>query len=395
MKILYITAALPYGSGEAFAVGEIDLLRALGHEILVVPAYPRGEVMHVPDQWLDGVVSEKPLSLRMAGATLAKLRQNPKCLLRIACAIGRSRNPRILLKNAAVVPKGIWTANLAREWGAHHIHAYWAGCAATIALVAAECSGLPWSFTAHRWDIFENNLLDLKSERAAFVRFIAADGQRLAHSLGAAKVAEKGHVMHLGVELPPDPAPVRPDRKPPVLLCAAALSPVKGHAHLIRSIEVLRSRGVDCELWLAGDGVLRAELEQQTRALGLEDRVRFLGQLSHDRLLDMYRTRAVHGVVLASDSEGIPVSLMEAMSFGVPVIATRVGGNEELLGDRCGIMVRPRDPAALADAIERILTNPALAVSVGAAGRARIEERFSIDRNTRAFASLLTSAIHV
>jgi glycosyltransferase involved in cell wall biosynthesis len=334
MRIVYVTASLPYGSGEAFALTEIEQLRSLGHEILVVPMRPRGPMVHVsaqlgkPPGLPDPHVKTEPLlSARIARAALAQIGRDSQALVRAASTILASRDFRILIKNVAVLPKALWLAEVASGWRADHLHAYWAGCAATIAMVAAGCCRLPWSFTAHRWDIQENNLLDLKVERAFFARLIAADGRRLADSVGATRLSEEGQVLHIGVPLPPAGRSIAfcgPSRH--VILCPANLTAIKGHAHLLRAMRLLVNRGLDCELWLAGDGELRSELAQTVAAANLTAHVRFLGQLPHQSLLNLYENGAIACVVLASDLEGIPVSLMEAMSYSVPVVATNVGG---------------------------------------------------------------------
>jgi len=121
--------------------------------------------------------------------------------------------------------------------------------------------------------------------------------------------------------------------------------------------------------------------------LGLAHVVTFLGQLSHDELIDHYRTGSVDVVALASVSEGgrmaegIPVSLIEAMSFGIPVVAADSGGVSELVDDTTGILVPMRDPPALADALHRLALDPELADRLGASGRERIRADYDIRRN--------------
>ena len=117
-----------------------------------------------------------------------------------------------------------------------------------------------------------------------------------------------------------------------------------------------------CTLVLAGDGDQRPALEQQTAWLGID--VRFLGAEAE---VGPLLARA-DVVVLPSLHEGMSNAVMEAMAAGRPIVATDVGGTAELLDGR-GILVPPGDPLALADAIERLLTDPAFASRLG--GRAR------------------------
>ena len=88
----------------------------------------------------------------------------------------RSESTAVFVKNAVVLPKGLWLARLARRWHADHIHAHWGRTTATIGLVAAELTGIPWSLTLHRDDIAHPNLLSVKMRKAAFTRFISRSG---------------------------------------------------------------------------------------------------------------------------------------------------------------------------------------------------------------------------
>jgi len=150
---------------------------------------------------------------------------------------------------------------------------------------------------------------------------------------------------------------------------------VKGHQFLLQAWKLLRDRGVKASLWLAGDGELKASLKTLAAHLQLGDSIKFLGTLNHDDLLDSYKAGLVSAVVLASVDlgggchEGIPVALVEAMSHGVPVIATTTGGIPELVQPGTGLLVPPENPSALAGALENILKDEQLAQTIGQNGR--------------------------
>jgi glycosyltransferase involved in cell wall biosynthesis len=195
-------------------------------------------------------------------------------------------------------------------------------------------------------------------------------------------------VAHMGVELAALPEVRRADGRGlvPVVFCPADLIPVKGHRYLIEAVSILRKRGTNLRLWLAGNGELEEELREQTNALGLSDEISFLGLLPHQELMELYRRGEVDVVVLPSvdlgggEHEGIPVSLMEAMSYRVPVVSTTTGGIPELLGGGAGLLVPPADPGALAGAIGRLVRDPELRERQGDAGRDRVEESFSVEK---------------
>ncbi|MBB6030467.1 glycosyltransferase family 4 protein [Oceanithermus desulfurans] len=252
-----------------------------------------------------------------------------------------------------------------------------------MAMVASTVSGVPWSLTAHRWDIVENNLLQRKADHACFFRCISEKTRELALERGVS--VGKTLVLHLGVRLP-EVALSSTDNSSQgekfVVLCPAAFVKRKGHRYLVEALKFLPDQ---VELWLAGEGELRGEIEKQVKQLGLKSRVRIMGFLSHEKLLALYRERRVDLVALPSMNlgdglnEGIPVSLMEAMSYGLPVVSTSTGGIPELLRDGAGVLVSDKDPMALAEAIATLYRERAYAKAVGEKGKRRVEKEFSAE----------------
>ena len=138
----------------------------------------------------------------------------------------------------------------------------------------------------------------------------------------------------------------------------------------------------DAELLLVGDGPLRPEVERLVAELGLGERVRLVGNRSDVPVL----LAEAACVVLASDYEGCPLTVLEAMAAGVPVVATRVGGVPELIDDgRTGLLVEPGDESALAAAIGRALADRD---GLGVAAREEARRRFSRERMAAEIAQL-------
>ncbi|MCL5981693.1 MAG: glycosyltransferase family 4 protein [Firmicutes bacterium] len=388
MRIIYITSSLPYGPGEAFIIPEIEELKRQGHDVLLVPMYPRGKVFHDKAEALLGLARSQPLlSWEILKRALSTAVKTPvKAFSALALLVGHSRSVRIIAKNLAVYPKGLWLAYVAKEWRAEHVHAHWAATTATMALVAGELADVPWSFTAHRWDIAENNLIALKARKAAFARAIDRRG---AQELAA--FANWGnwlpHVIHMGVALPLGTehgrAPIESDVFRAVM--AANFVKIKGHAYLVEAVQLLRGRGVRIRVDLLGDGPLRSAIERKVRDYGLDEELKFLGSVPHGRLMAQLQAGAWDLMVLpsiedqAGEREGIPVSLMEAMSCGVPVISASTGGIPELLDGDAGILVPPKNPIALAEAIERLARDQALRRQLAEAGRRRVQEQFKLE----------------
>jgi len=167
-------------------------------------------------------------------------------------------------------------------------------------------------------------------------------------------------------------------RRPPVIGTAARLVPAKGIDDLLRALDLIAEDGLKPQLRIAGDGPLRAEIERRAKQLGLADRVTLLG-----RVQDMpafYRSLDVF-VLPSVTHEGLPLALLEAMATGLPVLATRIGGAAELIGEnREGLIVEPGDPQGLAAGLRRLLTDSAFRKRLGQNARRRVLQDFSVER---------------
>ena len=388
MRIVYVTSSLPHGKKEAFIIPEIEELKRQGHEIIIVPTYPRGRVLHGDAKALMGhVISEPLLTGGIAKAAVRQFVGDPVEASKVVSCLFRSRSRGIFLRNLAVYPKGLWLAELAHGWRADHIHAHWATVPATMALVAAEVSKLPWSITAHRFDIVENNLLATKAKKACFIRAINRRGAREIAERVSSETAPS--IIHMGVAIPPAKLMERrhdPGRVPRVVVPANLLE-VKGHTYLFEAVRLLKDRGVEVHVDLAGDGPLRKELMGKVEKLELRDRVAFLGLLPHEKLLGSMQTGTWDLLVLPSivsdsgEKEGIPVTIIEAMSYRVPVVSTLTGGIPEAFeGVEGSLLVPPRDPAALAEAIARLIGDLDLRERLVESARRRVEDSFAIEQ---------------
>jgi sugar transferase (PEP-CTERM/EpsH1 system associated) len=167
---------------------------------------------------------------------------------------------------------------------------------------------------------------------------------------------------------------VRPDQS--VLVTVGRLVPVKDHATLLESLQILRREGMSPLLLVAGEGPLAEMLASRAAALDVDKNVRWLGYRS-----DVESVLAAGDVfVLSSKSEGLSNTILEAMAAGLPVVATRVGGADEImLNGETGVLVPPASPDALADALAYLLRDPDARAAMGAAGRERVRAEFSLD----------------
>lgn len=168
------------------------------------------------------------------------------------------------------------------------------------------------------------------------------------------------------------------------------LSEEKGHIHLIEAMPLIRERHPRATLSVAGDGPERPALERRAAELGLNGCVRFLGRIEDPAPLlaqtDVY--------VQPSLYEGLGLAIAEAMAARCPVVATRVGGVPALVRDgTTGLLARPADPRSLAGAVDRLLSDAALAESLADAARRLVAERFSVERMVSRYEALYSELV--
>jgi glycosyltransferase involved in cell wall biosynthesis len=170
----------------------------------------------------------------------------------------------------------------------------------------------------------------------------------------------------------------------------ARLSPAKDHAHLLRAFAGLAAVDTRVRLVVVGDGELRADLLQLVRELGVKDRVVLTGSREDIATL----LGAFDCFVLSSYTEGLAMTLLEAMAAELPLVATRVGGNAEVVVDgETGIVVPARDTARLSEAMQWMSTHPAEARAMGARGRERAQARFSVEAMVSAYQDAYARAL--
>lgn len=241
--------------------------------------------------------------------------------------------------------------------------------------------------------------------RPGLTRFAARRASRLivvsryAAELAAHCGAPTGRIrlVHPGVDVPDRATAARAERRTLVTV-AAMLFAYKGHDVVLRALPSIARRVPDVEWVVIGDGPLRPGLEQDGRQLGIADRIRWLGAVSAEER-DDWLDRA-HVFVLPSrlpdegtGGEGFGIAFLEAAAHGLPVVAGRIGGALDAVEDgRTGLLVDPRDPAAVADAVVELLLDPARAGQIGAAG-ARRASQFTWSRHIRRVQEVLAEAV--
>jgi glycosyltransferase involved in cell wall biosynthesis len=256
--------------------------------------------------------------------------------------------------------------------------------------MASMLTGVPLLATVHGRNYYGDRLrrrvmYRAVSRWACLVAVCEATKEYLVEHVGVAR--GRVRVVYNGVEVDEIPAIKAKgvhgsSHRSPTIATVGRLSPVKGHSHLLLAARELVQRWRDLRVLIVGKGRLEGVLRQQVVDLGLSKNVIFTGHLEDVSALWNH----VDAFILPSLSEGMPLSLLEAMAAGVPPVATRVGGVVEAIEDgKTGLLVPAGDSQALAEAIRRLLEDQTLANEIGKSARQTVAGRFSLPRMVQAY----------
>lgn len=295
----------------------------------------------------------------------------------------------------AFYPKSVYLAEEMQKAGITHIHAHFASFPAASAYIIHQFTGIPYSFTAHGSDLHRDK--HMLCEKIADSKFVAAISsynrdEMLKHC--KAINPDKVRIIHCGVDI--EAFKANEDKsadKPLTLVCTGTLHEVKGQIYLVEACGKLKQKGIVFECHFVGDGPDEEMLRQKVAELNIEDDVIFHGRVPRSKVIEALSNAdvVVTPSVPTNDGrrEGIPVALMEAMAFGIPVVASDLSGIPELVDrDESGILVPPGDVDAIASALEKLANDPELRAELGAKGRERIVNDFNQDENARILSEL-------
>jgi glycosyltransferase involved in cell wall biosynthesis len=278
---------------------------------------------------------------------------------------------------------------LARRIRPHVVHAN-SSKAGILGRLAAWLANVPIRmFTVHGWAFSASDgrkrALYRWAERLVrpltTATICVSDAERVAGLAAQACNPQRTVVIRNGVDTAR--ALARPTAEPATIVTVGRLQAPKDPLTFVRALASLEPRRF--RALLVGDGPERAAVEAEIAALGLGASVELLGE--REDVANLLAESQVFA--LATRSEGLPLSVLEAMASGLPVVASRVGGLPELVVEgETGLLVPPGDPAALARDLERLLADPAFRARLGAAGRRRVETSFRIDESHRAHLDL-------
>ncbi len=285
---------------------------------------------------------------------------------------------------------------LLRKFRPQLIHAHFATKATAAARELASELRVPFTFTAHRYDIYDKPPADFAARAAAAAAVVTVSQANVRYMVDTLGVeAGNIHLISCGVDTEQFRSNgARAD--PPHIVCVARLKPFKNQKLLLEACALLCASGVVFRCVLVGDGPTRDELVALRARLGLERVVELVGAARQSQVLGWWQRASV--AALTSESEGMPVCLMEAAACGVPAVATAVGGVAEMIEHGVtGLLAPSRNAVAVAAALKRLLVDRDLAARMGSAARRLAVERFSVvhqvDRLLALWAQLLGTSV--
>ncbi|MDQ7777515.1 exopolysaccharide biosynthesis GT4 family glycosyltransferase EpsE [Paracoccus aminovorans] len=295
----------------------------------------------------------------------------------------------------ALLAMGARLKRIAREQGWRHVHVHSCADSLNIAMFAERLGGPSYSLTLHGPTLegYGPNQRQ-KWRHARFATIISRLLMGVAQRDIGPDLPAVVNIAPMGVDLSQirraapwqPPAPGEALR----LFSCGRLNAVKGHDHLIRTVEILRAQGIDARLEIAGEDEqggsgYHRHLDALIAEKGLGDAVTLLGAVSEDRV--RAGLERAHVFALASLNEGISVAIMEAMAMEMPVVVTDVGGNHELIASgQDAILVPAEAPEVMAEAIAGLYADPEDARRLAQASRAKVAAAFHHRRSAEAVA---------
>lgn len=380
---------------ETFILREINELERLGQPVVLIPLLrAHSPVVHEEAKpWMGRALFMPLLSLAIIRANLVRLVREPRRYLGLLLTLIANTliRPGVLLRTVALFPKSVYLASQLQRLGIRHVHAHFAGHPSTMGYIIASLSNITFSFTIHGPDVFVHRLLlREKIARAKFVRAVSTFIKAFVTGLYPDESEGKIEVVHVGVntDVYEDAAEHSSRRSSRMqILSVAALSSAKGYHFFVDACASLAKDGVDFECTIVGDGSQRLAIADRIVQHGLTDRIRMLGALpQHEvaRLMgeaDIFVLPSV--IAWNGQMDGIPISLMEAMAAGKPVIGSAISGIPELVQHGTnGVLVDSTHPDRIASAIRRLIDDPELRVTLGRRGRERVRSEFDVRRTS-------------
>ena len=280
-------------------------------------------------------------------------------------------------------------AKIVRLEDIQHLHSHFATSSTNVTRMASHFSNVPYSFTAHAKDIYHENT-NLESLRCK-LRDAASVITVSEYNLGYLRKtfgsnAHSVKRVYNGMDLKKLQYR-KPENRKPNIIAVGRLVEKKGLDVLVDACYILAKNGLGFHCNIIGKGELESQLQAQIKENGLEKRIALQGALPRTEVIESYCNAAVFvaPAVIAKDGnrDGLPTTLLESMALGTPCVSTNITGIPEILQDgETGLLVKQNDPIGLSKAIESLLINQELGVTLSEKARKLIEAKFDITINS-------------
>lgn len=407
-KILYVVSVFPSTSA-TFVLNEMLMLKKSGFEIEIASLRkPKKEVLHSGAAlfckkviYVPHVKQDVKDVFKLIGINLKYFLFHP-----LKYMIGLTNVLRVEpVKSIYDFIRAVYISDKIKKLNVNHIHAQFAHNPTAVAYFINLLTNKQYSFTCHAVDIFVNKnfkFFEEKLKRAKFAVTISNYNiEYIKNRLKEKTLINKLNLVRCGIDYNEfKPLKNKPENTIPQILSVGRLVEKKGFQYLIEALNVLANRGLSFKCDIIGDGPLFGKINKQIKQYNLQGKVNLSGAVDSEKVKE-YLSKADLFVLPCiktsnGDMDGIPVALMEAMAFEVPVISTNISGIPELIiNGYNGVIVEEKNHVELADAIQSLLLNKDLREKYGKNGRIHIINEFDLYANVNRLISLFNNDIVV
>lgn len=375
MKIVYILGYYPKIS-ETFVLNEMLEVQRQGYEVEVFAHKKANElIVHPGTQKIEKVYYFKSLNLlNLVMSHFQWLFKAPKYYLK---ALGIFLVSDLNFKKVFAVR--LMDIQSIVKSKPDHLHAHFGDYAADVAMLTHILTGIPYTFTTHRYDIFDKPASNYAIKSSLALKHVTISNFNKDYIVSKFGVSPNDiEVIHCGIDFSKISKITHSGSDENLIVSIARLEKVKALENLIQACNFLNKQEIDFECQIIGEGSERENLEKLIGELHLENQIKLLGAKEQTEVFEILSRSKV--LVLPSRSEGIPVSLMEAMALRVCVIGPDVNGVSELIEDGVnGFLVKPDDIEELTKKISLLLRDSDLRNKFMINAFERVKENFNLE----------------
>lgn len=391
-KIVYITSSFPFGKSEVWSINEINSSLELGNHVIIIPRTGKGEIINQDAiKFRQNLVDLPFLDWKILIFLLKIVLFKPLLFFKLLIKnLEQSNSITDFTKGLAILPKSLFLTRILKAKNIDHIHSLQTTSTAFMAFILSYILKVPWSYTLHTSEILNSRYrrsFRFRSSSASLCRTISQETADDLSNFLDPSLSNKVKMIPLGVQIKEIKKVKSLINDPFIIATPAELTLRKGHIYSLEAARELIDKGFTNFKWFFyGSGPLLNDLNRKLKELSLINHCFFLGNLDHHKLLEKYKNNKIDIVIISSVSkdipEGIPVSLMEAMSYEIPVIATDCGGIKELVDGQTGILVNQNNPSEITNAIIHLIKNPDSRRKIALNGRNKVAQDFDTIKNT-------------